>query len=143
MAAAQRHGVGRLDLADAGDLCRLVAVKDRAILRNGDLARRGRHRIEVGIAGAAVYRVQFAAAHLEGDAQFDQRLDAAQPCLHLVGRRRRCNRIGTAKLDIGSAPAQRPLEVDDAPRRQKRMQGALRFLLDLFPAGFGNGSAIT
>src|SRR6185437_16764552 len=45
------------------------------------------------------------------------------------------DRIGAAELDVGCAPAQRPLEVDDATRGEERAQRAARFLLDLFPAG--------
>ena len=56
-------------------------MKDRTIFGDGDLARRGDHRIEVGIARAPVDGVEFGARHLEGNAQLDQRLDASQPRL--------------------------------------------------------------
>ena len=44
--------------------------------------------------------------------------------------------------DVGGLPAQRALEVDDAAGAQQSAQRALGFLLDLFPAGFGDGRAI-
>ncbi len=100
------------------------------------------HRIEVGVARAAVDRVEFGAGHLEGDAQLDQRLDAAQARLHGLGAGWRGDRVGAAQLDVGGAPAQRAPEIDDAARRKHAAQRALGFLLDFFPAGFGDRRAI-
>ena len=143
MAAAERHRRRGCGLADAGDVRGLVAVEDRAVLGDGDLARRGDHRIEIGVARPAIDGVELGARHLEGNAQFDQRLDAAQARLHVPAAGRRGDGIGAAELDVGIVPAQRPAEVDDATPGQHAAQGALGLFLDLLPAGFGDRRAIT
>ncbi len=142
MAGPERNGLAALRFADAGDLRRLVAVEDRAVLGNGDLARRIRHRIEIRVTRAAVDGVEFGATHFEGNAQFDERLDAAQESAHVLAAGRRGDRIGPAELYVGSAPAQRTLEVDDATRRKHRAQRPAGFGLDFFPAGRCDGRAI-
>src|SRR5918993_1603930 len=142
MAAAERHRRRCRGLADAGDVRGLVAVEDRAVLGDGDLARRGDHRIEIGIARAAIDGVELGARHLERDAQLDQRLDAAQARLHVWSAGRRGDGIGAAEFDVGIVPAQRPAEVDHATAGQHAAEGALGFLLDLLPTGFGDRRAI-
>src|ERR1700716_1471635 len=138
VARAERHRDIAAGLADAGDVRGLVAVEDRAVLGDGDFARRGYHRVEIGIAGAAIDGVEFGARDLEGNAQLDQRLDAAQARLHVLAVGRRGDGVDPADLDLGIIPAHRTAEIDHAASRQYGAQRALGFLFDLRPAGFGD-----
>ena len=142
MAGAKRHRGRRRGLADPGDVRRLVAVEDRPILGDRDLTGRRDDEVEVGITRAAVDGIEFRARHFKGDAQFNQGLDAAQPRLHVRTARRGSDRIGATELDVEVVPTQWPAKFNDAPRRQHAAQGPLGFLLDFFPAGFGDRRAI-
>ena len=61
-------------------------MEHRAILGDGNLARRFDDRVGVGVLGAAIDRVQLVAVQLERHAQLDQRQHLAQPCLDVALR---------------------------------------------------------
>ena len=79
----------------------------------------------------------------KSSSQLDEGLDAPQQRANVLSARGRGDRIGASQLDVGRSPTERSAEIDDATSGEQRAQRPLRFLLDLFPAGFGNGRAIT
>ena len=83
-----------------------------------------------------------ARAHLEGNAQLDQRLDAAQARLHVLAAGA-ARQIGSARPSSTSEASQPNGPRKSTTRRaaSMRAQRALGFLFDLLPAGFGDRRA--
>ena len=97
----------------------------------------------IGIARPAIDGIQFRPRDFEGYPKLNERLDAPQQRPYVLTAWRRGDGIGATQLDIGCSPAQGPAEINDSTGREQGTQRPLRFLLDFFPTGFGNGRAIT
>jgi hypothetical protein len=118
-----------LVLADTADISGGVALEDRAVLRKGQQPRGVLGGLPIRIVGAALHVIDLLAIELEGNAQFDQRLDLALSRQDSVSGC--CDIAQMARADGGKRNSTRPLHVDDAPPGQVALDGARRLLLDL------------
>src|ERR1700722_2827083 len=132
----QRHDRIAGPLPDAANARRGIAFEDGAILGVGDLLRGVLGRLPVRVVRPPLDVVDLLAIELEGNPEFDQRLDVALSRENALARCR--DHLDVARSDRGKTGAARPLDVDHASPGEVALEGARRLLFDLGPRRIGN-----
>ena len=124
-------------LGDADDAGRLEAVEDRGVLGQRDPADGLVEIVEVGVDRASLEVDQLVTRHLEVGAQLDERQYAALPRLDTVARRR-LQRVHAAEVRRRVVEPERPGEVDELARAERRREVLARLLVEHLPGALGD-----